>query len=72
MFFGFRFTTSVAVRVGLFVDGGLVREVGVRKFNRVGGGSAEFRERDVPRVPVGNGHECVEVGNGVVMEPWAE
>ena len=72
IFFGFTFKKGVAERFGLFVDRRLVREGGVGKLNRVGGGSAKLRERDVPRVPVGNGHKCVVVGNGVLVEPLAE
>ena len=72
MFFWFRFEAGVAVRVRLFVDGRLIREGRVRKFNKLSGGSAEFGERDGPRVPMGNGNEGVEVRNGVVMEPLAE
>ena len=72
MFFWLRFEAGVAVRAGLFVDGRLIGEGRVRKFNRLSGGSAEFGERDGPRVPIGNGNEGVEVRNGVVMEPLTE
>ena len=72
IFFRFRFDVGMAVRVRLFVDGRLIAEGRVRKFNRVSGGGAEFGERDGPRVPMGNGNEGVEVRNGVVMEPLAD
>ena len=42
MFFWFRFETGVAVRVGLLVDGRLIREGRVGRFNRLSGKSAEF------------------------------
>ena len=42
MFFWFRFGTGVAVRVGLGVDGWLIGEGRVGKFNRLSGGSAEL------------------------------
>ena len=35
-------------------------------------GGAKFAQRDVPRAPVGDGDECIKVGDGVFVEPYID
>ena len=71
MFWGLALRPVWHCELGFLLTGGWLGRFGQERFT---GWVVEVlnSKRDVPRAPDGDGHECVEFGNVVLVEPLAE